>query len=308
MWNTNGNSSSSGGGSKQFVNECGLDMMLISETKERVSFLTENIDVDQVMSLKQMTKEQATEHIYTVMAEEKWINPKAYWEHQVPSIPNQRFFSTIPCQGKFNDCKCCNDNEASGAEENKLKPFPIRKKFLVPVWVYSMNRVLWIRQNEKFINAIGGYINQNGANIDFDVWRTGKGFSTEYHSMFIGPRSADLSSVVVTPPNKIDFTLSLEEINKRINGSLKSASSTQQFTPSQPFNEYKPPIQELPPVQSQTSASAGSYIMPFGTFKGQTLEAVFQAGEVEYIKFNATQGAGLVQAKASEFLKEKGVE
>ena len=316
MWNTNSGSGSSGE-KKQFIHECGIDFLVIPNEKLRVSFLTEIVDVEQIMSLKQMTREQATEHIYTVMAEEKWINPKAYWEHSVPSIPGQRFYSTIPCQGRNSNCKCCNENEASGAEDNKLKPFPVRKKFLIPVWVYSMNKVLYIRQNEEFINAIGEYINQNGVIIDFDIWRTGKGFSTKYHSMYIGPRQTDLTSVQVPPPNKVILYMDTTEINKRINGSPKNSTPpAQQNQPaqpaqqnSQPFNEYKAPEQQ--PQQPQQSGviepSAGQYIMPFGNFKGQTLEALYQAGEIDYLKFNRDQGAGLVKDKVTAFLAEKGV-
>jgi len=344
MWNTGANSNS-GGSKEAFIREGNLDFLTIAEEKHRITPLTQAVDVDLVMSGNQMTREQAMEHIYTVMAESMWINPKAYWEHSVPSIPNTRFYSTIPCQGR-QTCKCCADNgiaETQGITENKMKPFPVRKKFIIPVWSYKLNRVLFIRKNEKFVGAMGEYINQFGDAIDFDVWRTGKGFSTEYHSMYIGARTGQVpTNVEIILPNQIDLTIPEEEINKRIGNKSAGARGTaiqqqpaqptpqygqninqqsQPAQPAQPFQNYQqPPAGQPAPGQNQVThihddtpipgtviePSVGMYMFPFGNYKGQSLESVYLAGDLDYLKFLANQGAGLVKEKVTAFLMEKG--
>jgi len=336
MWNTGANSNS-GGSKEAFIREGNLDFLTITEEKHRVTPLTQAVDVDLVMSQNQLTREQAMEHIYTVMAESMWINPKPYWEHSVPSIPNVRFFSTIPCQGR-QTCKCCADNgtaETQGITENKMKPFPVRKKFVIPVWSYKLNRVLFIRNNEKFVNAMGEYINQFGDAIEFDVWRTGKGFGTEYHSMYIGPRTQQLpANIELILPNQIDLTISEEEINKRIGNKSAGARGTaiqqnqnagyqppanqqygQPMQTGQPVQQNQPPVQQgqinhihdnSPVPGTVIEPSVGQYMLPFGNYKGQSLEAVYQGGDLEYLTFLKNQGAGLVKEKVIAFLMEKG--
>lgn len=330
-WNTNAGGGRSGE-RPAFIQEGNLEIMLFTEEKQRVTFLTQDIDVEQVMSQNQLTREQAMEYIYTEMARTMWINPYDYWSHDVPSITGSRFFSTIACVGR-QTCFCCAENDkakASGITENKMLPYPVKKKYLVPVWVYSMNRVLFIRQNQAFMDSIGEYLNKFGSNSDFDVWKTGKGFSTNNHSMYLGPRGVDFpqTPLQMIMPNQIDFGVTQEEINKKI-----GVTSAQQQTPpvQQPAQSYQAqpvvqPVQPVQPVQGNGPApvqtyqvppgttvnvqpaqsNAGAFIIPFGMYKGQSLEQAY-AQDPATIIFFRDKGNGLVQTKAAEFLTSKGV-
>lgn len=325
-WNTN---ASSGGSNERpaFIQEGNLDIMLFSEEKQRITFLTQDVDVEAVMSQNQLTREQATEYIYTEMAREIWVNPYDYWSHDVPSISGQRFFSTIACQGR-QTCPLCMENDKAknnGVSENKHLPFPVKKKYLAPVWHYGLGRVLFIRQTQQFMDQIGDYLNQFGSAIDFNVWKTGRGYNTNNLSMYLGPRGADFpqGQLQIIAPKDIDFGVTQEEISKKtgLNSASAQASQSQQMQQFQAqMQERQAPLkysQFAQQSQGNTSAQpanqsqnvpigAGNFVIPFGIHKGKTLETAYQE-DPETIKFFRDKGNGLVQSKSSEYLSSIGV-
>ena len=99
MWgdfaNTNSTTSNLG-----YVEEGNIKKFKFTETAQRVRFLTEDVDVEQLMSDQKMSREEAVDYINRNIGRDKWLAPKSFWEHSIKSIPNQRFFSTVACIGK----------------------------------------------------------------------------------------------------------------------------------------------------------------------------------------------------------------
>lgn len=267
-------------GSRQgWVKEGNIDVFLFKQDPERVKFLTEDIDINKIMSEKKMTREQAQEYVEIELMFKKWIRPIGHWEHIIPSIPNQRFFSTIPCQG--NSCILCDENgkaKSNGVTENKLLPYPMRKRFIVPAYFYSLERVLFVKQTEEFFKDIAVYIDRQGSDIMFDIFKEGKGFNTRYKSIYIGS-SDSVPKIDLIPPEQIDLTISDEVI-------LKAIGNT---------------IPDFPPKE-ENGGDAGAFEFPFGSYKGHTVKQVYDMGEIDYLNFLKENSSGLVQKKVAEFL------
>lgn len=284
-WNMDnqGGKSSSG---QAFVKEGNIDVFMFSEKETKVRFLTENVDIEQIMEEKKITREEAVEYVNTELIFKKWIMPISYWEHTIPQIQGQRYFSTQICQGK-RACPLCFENEAAknnGVTENKLLPYPVRKRFYVPAYFYDLQKVLFVKASQDYFEEIAKYINKNDGPVDFEIYRSGKGFGTKYHSTFIGAASNKEKIEVGLSPEELDFTATEKEIQDKIStrGFVKHDSESGETT---------------------DTGSAGDFKIPFGEHKGKSIHEVYQIDE-KYINFLLENSSGVIQDKVKAYLDE----
>lgn len=306
----NGYGSRDNRANKGYIEEGNLKLFSFSDTPTRVRFLTEDITPESVMSERKCSREEAEDFIYTKMSADHWIYPKSYWEHSIPSIPNKRFYSSVLCEGK-NRCQLCAENDVArnnGVTENKLLPYPVRKRFIVPAYVYDLKMVLFVRGAEDFFDDIANYINKFGAAVDFDIFKTGKGFNTAYKAIYNGISQEVLpDGLEVIPPRMVDLSVPHDEIQRRIDGTSHQASREHDKKEAERNTEQpryaKPESQAQHQTKTETSSAEGSdFKIPFGQHKGKTFNDLVAAGQGEYIKFLAENSAGEVQKFAKEFL------
>lgn len=270
MWDMNKGQSAKS--SQGFVKEGNVDVFIFSEKKERVQFLTEQVSVEQVMADQKLDRNGAEEFIMLSLAREKWIQPIVVWEHTVPAVQGQRYFSTLACYG-VRDCVLCRKNDEAknnGVTENKFLPFPVRKRFVVPAYFYSMKRVLFVKASQEFFVDIANYVNSNTGPVDFELYKVGTGLNTKYKSMFCGP--AAKVTVPVPCPDEVSLQIPIEELDKRI---------------------------RLGAVEKATTQEA--FVIPFGNHKGKTIAEVW-AIDRDYIEFLSKNSSGLLMDKVKEFL------
>lgn len=302
-WGTFGDAKTSS--SAGFVLEGNVKKFKFTEQAQRVRFLTEDVDIEQIMSEKHIGRDEAEDFVMRNIAPNKWIMPKSFWEHSIKSIPNQRFFSTVFCLGK-NKCTLCAENDkvrAMGTTENKMLPYPVRKRFLVPVWVYDLKQVLYLIGSEDYLNTIARYIDKHGSNIDFEVSKRGKGFDTSYDVIFLGKSEEELpADIEILKPSEVDMYCGDEELQHRITGERKQNAE---------FNREPNPVHGEEPKQSfddtQTvpKTETKEFVMPFGTHKGKTLKEIEASDGIEYVKFLAENSVGAVQAEAEKYINSK---
>jgi|GEM_PF-5348805 len=280
-----------------YILEGNVPIYIFSENPVRVRFLTEDISIEQVMSEMNLVREAAIEYIGTKLIHEKWIQPVSHWEHQIKEIPGKRYFSTVVCKGR-NCCPLCNENiiaRNNGVSENKLLPYPVRKRFVVPAWFYDMGKILYVRGAEDFFDDISTYINKNGVNSDFDIYKQGRGFNTKYRSIYIGPspvNELDLSQIIL--PKNLNFELDEAEYLRRINGGNIREAVQEEDKPQDKSQE------------KQEKEIVGDFTLPFGSHKGKSLKQLFDLGETDYLEFLSKNSSGLVQEKVIAFMKEIG--
>ncbi|MHA1225242.1 MAG: hypothetical protein ACTSR2_01370 [Candidatus Hodarchaeales archaeon] len=133
---------------------------------------------------------------------EQWVKPIPVWEH---ISRDGGGFSTVHCVGK--GCALCQANakkEAEGVKDNKLKPYPLRKRYIAPVWIYGRNIVAFIKQSEQYYSEVEQYIIKFGVNIDFETFRTGEGLQTKYKLIFLG--KGEKLNVDVMKPKSVNLT------------------------------------------------------------------------------------------------------
>lgn len=301
-----------GRNSQGFVMEGQVPVFQFSEAHVKVRFLTQDVKVEDLMSEKGMVREEAQDFLMTRLIHEKWIMPVARWEHQIKEILGKRFFSTIICPGR-GACELCAQNAAdkdNGVSENKMLSYPVRKRFFVPAYFYDMQRVLFVRGNEDFFNGIADYVNKNGQDVDFEIWKEGKGFNTKYKSFFAGtgaPMDVDWASIPV--PEALDFSLDQQEWRRRIDGGAgaRRAQSEQPAAQARPVAQA--PAQEAakpaqaPQVQTQkVEDDVDGFVIPFGQHKGMTFLQMYNLGDLAYVKFLAENSAGAVKTAAAAFV------
>lgn len=302
MWN----GYNEGSGSKEklgYVEEGNVRRLIITAEHQRVRFLTEDVSVESVMAELGITREEATDRLFTKVVRDRWVMPHAYWEHQIKEIPGKRYFSTAACPGR-GSCPMCAENDAAkanGINENKLLPYAVRKRFVAPAWSYDLSMVVYVVNNEDFFNDVATYINKHGSAIDFEIWKVGKGLETKYKSAYVGPAELkDASSVSVVAPRDLVLTVDDAELRRRMEGGKSQGRASQPAPQPQPAPQAAP--QGEPAPAAADLADPGSFELTFGTHKGMTLKQLFDLGEVEYIQFLANNSAGMVQAKAKGFL------
>lgn len=302
-WNLNDQKSGSQS-NKEWIQEGNIETFVFKEESILVHPIVEPIDINAIMAEQKITNDEAIEYVNTKLYKEKWIMPTSMWEHVIPSIPGKRYFSTFACQGSER-CKGCIENEAAklrGIEENKLLPFPYRKRFLLPFWIYNYNRFLFVKQTQDFFEDMSAYFDKHGFEIDFEFYKTGKGFSTKYKLMYSGPtkfNKEELNKNKVLLPNEIDLFISDEELDKKVynNNSNKNKSSNQE--------NIQPIGQSVNQNNSSNSDSVGDFVIPFGTHKDKTIKQIDLEGNTDYLNFMLTNSTGLIQQKVKEYLESK---
>lgn len=298
MWGDFADSSSSMSSNLGYVEEGNIKKFKFTNNVQKVRFLTEDIDIEGVMADHGMSREEAIDYINRDIGRKKWLAPKAFWEHSVKSIPNQRFFSTIACVGRAG-CLCCAENEKAreqGVTENKMLPYPVRKRFVCPAYVYDLKMVLYVIGAEDFFAGIAKYIQKNGSDIDFEISKEGKGFDTKYNAFFLGKSTEKLPKLDVIPPADIDLFCGEEEAHRRITGGVSK--------PKSPVHGEEPKVTIEPSVDvPPASTVADEFKMPFGTHKGKTFAEIEQVDGRDYIKFLAENSVGTVQTEAEKYLK-----
>lgn len=300
MWgdfaNAKGVSSNSG-----YVEEGNVKKFKFTETPQRVRFLTEDVDVEQVMSEQMMSRDEAVDHINRTIGTKKWLAPKSFWEHSIKAIPNVRFFSTVCCTGRMG-CPLCSENDVArerGVSENKFLPYPVRKRFVCPVYVYDLKMVLYLVAAEDFFQDVSRYITKNGNAIDFEVSKSGKGFDTKYNAFFLGKSTEELPKLNILAPEDVDLFCGNEELRRRV-GDV-SQTTVKPPVPQGNVNNDTPPRD----VSESSQTAQDKFTLPFGTHKGKTLEEVEQIAGIDYIKFLADNSVGTVQSEAQKYLRSK---
>ena len=334
-WNFDGQGSKGTGVARDFIQEGNVPIYLIKQEADRIRFLTVPFDVAKIAKSKKISKDEAEELIHTDLIWKSWLMPISVWEHTIPAIPNKRYFSTQVCPG-MQVCPLCAQNSIdieNGVTENKMKSFPVRKRFVVPIWSYRLKRILFFKQGQDLLEEMGVYINKNGPDIDFDVWKTGKGFNTKYKAIFLGDAeiSTDDCGPVEIQPDELEW-FDEEALGKKLGGIIKSSTSSpntesREAGPEEPPTESEPSETEEPassvktvPMEtektigttkpSMTSSGEGdpgSFSVPFGSHKGETLQELFDSGKVgmAYLKFLEERASGPAQEMAQAFLAEQ---
>jgi hypothetical protein len=300
MWGDFADSSSGVTSNLGYVEEGNVKKFKFTTQAQRVRFLTEDVDVEQIMSEQKMTREEAVDYINRTIGREKWLAPKSFWEHSVKSIPNQRFFSTIACVGKTG-CLCCAENEVArekGVTENKMLPYPVRKRFICPAYVYDLKMVLYVVGAEDFFSSIAKYIEKNGSDIDFELSKEGKGFDTTYSAFFLGKATEKLPKLEVLAPADLDLFCGEEEARRRMTGGTSKPKSPVHGEEPKSFDDMEKVTTDEKPSEDV------EFKMPFGTHKGKTFAEIEQIDGRDYIKFLSENSVGTVQIEAEKYLKK----
>jgi len=298
MWDKEKFSNSTGGKKESvgYVEEGNIKKYLFNSEPTRVRFLTEDISPEDLMAEFKITREEAEDKLFTKVANEHWIMPYSYWEHQIKEIPGKRYFATAACGGRGH-CALCVDNDAdraNGINENKLLTYPVRKRFMVPAWFYDLKLVLFVIGNEEFFNDIATYVNKHGSASDFTIWKMGTGLNTKYKSAYDGKAElVDISTLDVISPAGVNITVNEVELNRRISGGKPSQNST-----STPASAPAPAPAPAP------ASNTGSFEITFGSHKGKTLQQLYDLGDQEYIEFLVKNSAGMVQEAAKAFMEK----
>lgn len=310
MWGDFADSSSGITSSLGYIEEGNVKKFKFTTQAQRVRFLTEDVDVEQIMFEQKMSREEAVDYINRTIGREKWLAPKPFWEHSIKSIPNQRFFSTVACLGKTM-CLCCAENEkarAQGVTENKMLPYPVRKRFVCPAYVYDLKMVLYVVGAEDFFSSVAKYIEKNGSDIDFELSKEGKGFDTTYSAFFLGKATEKLPDVKVIPPADIDLFCGEEEARRRMTGGTSTPKSPVHGEESRITTDEKPSVNpnfnNMKNTEPLPKAEGGEFKMPFGTHKGKTFAEIEQIDGRDYIKFLSENSVGTVQIEAEKYLNK----
>ena len=342
-WNFKDQGSKGTGIARDFSLEGNVPVYIFREEQDRVRFLIEPFDVKVIAKKLKLSQDEAEEHIYTKMLWQEWVMPVGVWEHTIPAVPQKRFFSTHVCPGMQICPMCAKNNEAkeSGVTENKLLPYPVRKRFIAPIWSYRLKRVVYLKQNQDFYEEINAYIDKNGLDIDFDIWRVGKGFNTKYKSVFLGKSEQtidELAPELILPGDMI--WNDADEIDRKMSGRQRNDSSIISEDPgdsiskttieesSENEEEKSETVSENSshgvPLSGKTKTTKtkneissgkeiigdvafdlGSFVIPFGSHKGKNLHEIFDNGDLAYLEFLETRSSGSVQEAVSAFLKEQ---
>ena len=297
-WNLNDQKSGQSS-NKEWIAEGNIEILVFKEETISIYPLVKSIDLDKIAEENRITKNEAHELVNTELYKHEWYLPFPMWEHVVPSIPGKRFFTTIPCQGIQNSCKCCEENESAklrGIEENKLLPYPFRKRYIIPVYVHNYNKVLYMKQNQDYFEDMSKYLDKHGFESDFDIWKTGKGFNTKYKSMYGGPTKFIpdmISGIKILKPSEIDFTMDSAEISKKLGSvSVNIDYSNNDIIQNNMSN-------------NNVKNAIGEFIIPFGTHKGKSIKQIDLEGGINYLNFMLTNSTGVIQKEVALYLESK---
>lgn len=300
-WDKYNEGSGSGGKeNKGYVEEGNIKKYLFTSEPTRVRFLTVDEKPEDLMADGHISREEAEDRFFTKVVQDKWVMPYSFWEHQIKEIPGKRYFSTAVCSGR-SVCPLCAENDkdrANGIGENKMLSYPVRKRFAVPAYFYELDMVLFVINSEEFFNDIATYINRNGSNSDFEIWKVGKGLATKYKSAYVGPSDGRPIEDQYPAPKDVSMVIDAAELRRRIIGG--KPVQAQQTVAQAPQTAAK--AETKAETKAPDADDAGSFEVTFGSHKGKTLAQLHSAGEDEYIEFLAKNSAGMVQSKAQAFL------
>jgi hypothetical protein len=296
-WNFDGQSSKTGI-QKDWIMEGKVPTFLFKSDPERVRFLMKDVSIQSIMKSKKLSKEEAQNFINTELLWESWIMPVGFWEHSIPSITGKRFYSTMVCRGMQTCPLCAENNEAkdNGVTENKLLPYPIRKRYVAPVYSYRFKKILFVRQHQDFYEDIAAYVEKHGLDIDFDFSKSGKGLNTRYKSIYLGESEKKMSEIKlkVILPKDLDFTISQEELTKRLGG-------IPDFVPED-IKKDDFIADDIKESSDESLDEDGDFIIPFGSHKGKSIQELFDMGEIKYLEFLTEKASGVVRDKVEAFL------
>lgn len=289
---------------KDWVQEGNVPLYIFKTESDHIRFLVKDFDIGKIARSKKISKEEAEEYAYTNLLWEKWIMPVPLWEHTIPGIQGVRYFSVAACAG-LQKCPLCAENNVAkekGVTDNKMLPYSVRKRFVVPIWSYRLEKLLYLKQSQDFFEEIASYIDKHGINIDFDVFKTGKGFNTKYKAIFLG--EAQLKDLDVKPmlPGKVSMILDAETLAKRLGEapSFEPEEIEKEKAESKNKEEDDDFEDDIPVTDDE---DPGVFELPFGSHKGQTLRELFELGERNYLDFLKTKSSGVVQQKVTAFLE-----
>lgn len=338
-WNFSQQGNRGTGVAKDFIDEGNLPVYMPKTEQDRIRFLIKPFDLEGIAAANSITSEEANELVMTTLYLEDWMVPIEVWEHNIPGIQGERYYSTHVCPGS-RECPLCeanNEKKEQGITENKLLPYPWRKRFLAPIWVYRLKKVLYLKQSQFLFEEMNAYIEKNGLDIDFDVWKTGKGPNTRYHSIFLGKAERSIAQIkpVIVLPKDIDWENTPESLAKKLGKTPRSASNDQGGQ-ADPGKAKSPPVQEqakptvtepveeepeviemdlevteettettVPETVGTTEDSPGDFVVTFGSNKGMSLQEIFDADKLNYLEFLKNKSVGAAQVAAEAFLKEQ---
>jgi len=298
------------------VREGNADVFVFTSQPTRCRFLTEDVSAEDVMQDRGLPREAAEDYIATELSKVRWIMPRSVWEHTIKEIPGKRFFSTTACLGRGRCFMCAENDEAkaNGIGDNKMRPFPVRRRFYVPAYFYDLGRVLFVKAAEGCFDDVAPYIGRNGSNSDFDIYKVGKGLNTEYKSVYVGPATAPEGGFPAVPLRPCDLNVeeSAEEIRRKVEGGRREDGPVERAAPANQGQTRTPaPVSAQAPARVQTRSAAPAvtpeagvpeFTIPFGQHKGKTFDQVVKEGNGEFEAFLAKNGTGAVQQRAKAFL------
>ncbi len=233
----------------------------------------------------------------------------SWWHRMKEDATKGRKYHDWLCIGQFRNCPLCIENGAYEAAnpaaegkkvENKLKPWPMKKKTDVNAWSYEMNKVVIISLGNDLWDKLKTIEEAKGKDIDqFDVMltRKGQGITTTYDAVPMDEVAFSL------PEGNFLFDLEAEtaksergadELNEVISGDFDRK-------------------QGQDGGQRQAGAPAGgdvnaamAVVMTFGAHAGRTLGDVFKS-EPNYLTWlmsnstdpNIAQAASIILAASA---------
>ena len=257
------------GKGRDFVSEGNVPVYLISREPTRAHFLVKTLDVKEYEK-KGMTKEAIDDLLYAELMWQDWYVPVSMWEHTV--IINGKF-STSFCIGA--NCELCKENQqarSNGIDENRLLPYPVRRRYVLPAWFYKLEKVLFVKQTADFFREVDKYIAKFGQ-CDFEIYKEGQGMGTIYKVTYSGQSETPKIEEEFSKPSEIDFT-PVEQKDFR------------------DFAEDK-------------VAEGGEFKITFGAHNGSTLSEIWNEGDKEFIQFLVEKSDGEVQKQAKAFMDSK---
>lgn len=343
MWG-NYKQQSGKGEQKKYSIEGNVEILRIPEEKVQFKVLLRPVD-SQLLEANGYGQVTLEEEIDTIVAKDLmykyWVAPIPFWSHNIPAIPGKRFFSRAICPGK-DICPMCaeNDRLTANAEKvtNDIRPYPINKRYLFPIWVYDLNKVMFMLQNERYLDDAAAVLGQFGPETDLITYREGAKLRTTYKVMYAGPTKMPGFDVPIMSPSEVNPVPSQEEVLRRMGVTGRPSAApvyqpTQQpspatpsYPPSQqatpvvpgyqpPQQAYQPPPQQqelIPPqppeqVMSQAGMHKGAEdvnlgIITFGRHKGKDISQVFEE-DPSYIKYLAKNANGPLKEQAEELLE-----
>jgi len=273
-----------------FVNEGNVPVYLFSREPTLVQFIVDRFQEE--LYKKQGKTDEEIQTIFTAEAQIDWINPVGLWEH---TVRNGGKFSTAFCIGGRDGCKYCEPNSEakdSGVTENRMLPYPMRRRHVLPAWFYDQQKLLYVKQASDFFDELATYLEEHKKGtkyipLDFKIFKQGEKLDTRYKLMFIGPSKEKIKPKDLMKPNKLDFIpVEQKDFREFAEGDEDKESLVNKDLPGD-------------------KTPAKDFMIDFGSYAGQSLQEIWDSGDKEFIVFLRDKSTGVVQEKAKAFMKGK---